>query len=70
MTWITRDAVRERRNTTLTAPWHVIADRQTGEVFFAAHRVSGRSYRLPASSLAEAQAMVSMLNDTALEISA
>jgi hypothetical protein len=67
---MTREPVRERRDTTQTTPWHVIADRQTGQVFFAAHRPSGRSYRLPTSSLAEAEAVVAMLNSTSLEISA
>ncbi len=70
MAGITRRAVRERRDTAHTAPWQVIVDRQTGAVLFAAHKASGRFYRLPVSSLAEAQAMVAMLNGTALEISA
>ncbi len=70
MDWMTREAVRERRATTQTTPWHVIVDRQTGRVFFAAHRSSGRSYRMPTSSRAEAEAVVAMLNSTSLEIHA
>ncbi|MGO9751860.1 MAG: hypothetical protein ACLP22_10200 [Solirubrobacteraceae bacterium] len=59
---------RERRHGTSTAPWRVVVDRQTGNVFFATNQSSGRSYRLSVLSLDEAEAQVELLNCTSLEI--
>ncbi len=61
-------SARERRDATTTAPWRLVVDRQTGNVFFATNQFSGRSYRLPVSSIHEAEAQVELLNCTSLEI--
>ncbi len=62
---------RERRNEASRSPWTTIAvGRDALGGFLAVHRPTGRSYRIGAGTLAEAQAQVALLNQGSLELRA
>jgi hypothetical protein len=61
----------DRRRISRDAPWYVVhVGGHPSPVFLAAHRHTGRSYRLPVDNRSAADAQVEMLNRASLSLEA